>query len=305
MSGRNKNALALGYALICVLLWSFIPVFSRLSESSLDHLQYLFWSNVLSVFAVGCVFIFPRARREIAAVGHWGLFLCQASLIGVLDGLYYALLYYGFNHENAYVIAVAQYSWPILLAVLAAIVLYERPGADKILAIALGFSGLVVTVTRGHILSLEISNPLAVGATLIGAFSFALLSMLSKKFALPASLGSLFLFVASTIFSAVLVSAFSGFGWPGASALPGVIINGAFINGLSYILWIKALASGDSTSVAAMVFLTPVLSGLWVYIVFAEPFYPAYGVGMLLAVLGGLLATGLIGLPRRRKNVGP
>ena len=70
-----------------------------------------------------------------------------------------------------------------------------------------------------------------------------------------------------------------------------MVINGVLINGLSYILWIKALAWGESAKLASLVFLAPILSIFWLVLIFHEPFVPAYALGVLLAVVAGVLCT--------------
>lgn len=40
------------YALMCVLIWSFIPIVSRFGQNGLDSFQFLFWSNLISAMSV-------------------------------------------------------------------------------------------------------------------------------------------------------------------------------------------------------------------------------------------------------------
>jgi drug/metabolite transporter (DMT)-like permease len=76
---------------------------------------------------------------------------------------------------------------------------------------------------------------------------------------------------------------------PTKDSIVPVLVNGLFVNGFSYIFWIKALKEAEASFVAPLVFLTPVLSALYLIIFFQEPLLPVYGIGLLAVIIGGLL----------------
>ena len=81
----------------------------------------------------------------------------------------------------------------------------------------------------------------------------------------------------------------SDFSLPTKYALIPILVNGLFVNGFSYIFWIKALKEAEASFVAPFVFLTPVLSALYLILFFRELPLPVYGIGFLAVIIGGLL----------------
>lgn len=276
------------YALLCVLIWSFIPVISRIGQASLDSFQFLFWSNVFSMIAVILTALFmkktPTQLFILSKSTYWKVFI-----LGGLDCLFYLLLYYGYTLENGIAVLVIQYSWPLLIIGLSVILLKDRLTLGQIIGVILGFIAVIITFTKGNITSIAVDNPQALLLVFAGAFCFALMSVLSKQFSLDAYMSTVWLFVFSTLISLILMWMFSEFKLPDAPSWLPVILNGVLINGVSYILWFKAMNSGESTKIASVVFLSPVLSMIWLVVIFHDPFVIAYAVGLGLVLIAGIL----------------
>ncbi|WP_199535788.1 DMT family transporter [Dyella psychrodurans] len=286
-----KNTKALSYALLCVLLWSFIAIVARMGQHRLDSFQFLFWSNSLSAISVFMASrIAGKSTKEVLCV-PWRT-IRQTALLGCLDGLFYLLLYRGYAIENGVAVLVAQYSWPLMIVGLAVLLFREHLSIRQIGGMCLGFMAVVVTLTHGYITRIAVTHPQALMLVFAGAFCFALLSVLSRRFSVDAYVGTFWLFVFSTGVSVVLLAAFSRFAWPSGMSSLALLLNGVLINGLSYILWVRAMAIGEASKIAPLVFISPILSIVWLVLIFGEPFVPAYALGVILAVASGLLCTG-------------
>ncbi|RAM49801.1 MAG: hypothetical protein C6Y22_20470 [Hapalosiphonaceae cyanobacterium JJU2] len=70
-----------------------------------------------------------------------------------------------------------------------------------------------------------------------------------------------------------------------------VIFNGAFINGISYIFWLKALSLIPASLAAILVFFTPVISTFLIVLIFQEPFLWSYSVGLIMVIAAGFFAN--------------
>lgn len=279
------------YAFLCVLLWSFIAVAARLGQHEMDNFQFLFWSNSLSVLSVFAASRMAGKGRKDMLYISWPT-ICQSALLGCLDCLFYLLLYRGYAIENGVAVLVAQYSWPLLIVGLTVLLFRERLRFRQAVGMGLGFIAVIVTLTHGHITQIAVEHPRALMLVFAGAFCFALLSVLSRRFSVDAYVGAFWLFLFSAMVSVVLLVSFSHFSWPSGSSLLVLLLNGVLINGISYILWIKAMAIGEAPRIASLVFLSPILSIIWLVVIFGEPFVPAYALGVALAVASGLLCTG-------------
>ena len=284
---KNKTKAVL-YTLICVVLWSLAPIVSKLGQVSLDNHQFLFWSSVVSFLAL---------LSATVATGRNGIFSTykirdwfNAVFLGFLGTyLFYIFLYFGYAHAQGLEVLALQYSWPIFIVLLSIFVLKEKLTLKRTLAIILGFLGVLLVITKGDFSQIHLENYRVDILVLIGAFGFSLFSVLSKKVHLePYTLISVY-FLTATVASFISMLWLSDFSLPTKDALIPILINGLFVNGFSYILWVKALKKAEASFVAPFVFLTPILGALYLILFFREPLLPVYGFGLLAVILGGLL----------------
>lgn len=212
--------------------------------------------------------------------------------LGVLDCLFYLAIYRGYSLENGIAVLIAQYSWPIMTVILSSIRDSKWPNHKKIFGLTIGMIAIITTLTKGNITNINIANPIGIIIVLAGAFCFALLSTLSKIFVSDKFVGTVWIFLSSTIISFFLVSYFSSFQLYTSTNIFVILLNGIFINGLSYILWVTACTEGDATEIASLVFLSPVLSAIWLVSFFHEAFVPAYAVALTLVLVSGIMCIG-------------
>ncbi|MGF1487366.1 MAG: EamA family transporter [Prochloraceae cyanobacterium] len=126
---------------------------------------------------------------------------------------------------------------------------------------------------------------------LIGAFSFALFSVLTKKIQEEDYTTTVLYFLGGTILSTLSMFLFSKFSFPSIQEIVPVILNGAFINGVSYILWLKALHLIPASLAAILVFFTPVLATFFIILFFNEPFIWSNITGLFMVLIAGFLAN--------------
>ncbi len=289
MDAKNSKIKAVGYTLSCIVLWAFIPVVSKFGQSTLDNVQFLFWSSALSLVVVFLAAVFAG---KISTMKEYSpKRILNALFLGFLGAfLYYLLLYYGYAHAQGLEVLALQYTWPIFIVLFSTIFLKERPTTRTIIALVLGFLGVVIVLTKGRFQALEFGSLGADVIVLIAASVFGLFSVLSKKSKNEAFSATVYFFISATAFSALTMFLTSHFAIPQGTAWLPIVINGALINGLSYVLWLQALKYGDASFVAPFVFLTPVVAALLIVLFFREPLLPAYIFGLLAVVLGGVIA---------------
>lgn len=284
----DKKVLGYICAFMCVLMWSFIPVVSRFGQLHLDNFQFLFWSNILSLVVVFvCMIAIKGAKafrnfsmRKITYVLFLGALGCAA---------YYLCLYYGYAQGNSIEVLILQYSWPLLIIILSVVILNERLSRKSWAAVAVGFFGIIVVLTKGDVHNIQFSSLDVSLIVLMGALCFALFSVLGKKLNAEPFAVTTLLFVGGSIVSVISLCMFSSFQLPSKGELVPVVLNGALINGTSYILWLMALERISGSIAAIIVFITPVLSAIWIVIFFEDIFYPAYGIGFILVLTAGFL----------------
>ncbi|PID44759.1 MAG: EamA family transporter [Proteobacteria bacterium] len=285
---RNISPILL--ALVCVFAWSFIPVVSKLGQLHIDSFQFLFWTNFLSALAVGLT-IKPSKKHLIETIKQTNY--KQTVLLGFLGCFFYYLcLYYGYAHGNTTDVLVVQYLWPALVPVFAVLFLKERLNVYKVVSIVLGFFAAVIVFTKGDVLSIGFSGAFVLLTVFVGATSFALFSVFSKmEHRVDVSFSVFMYFLWASIFSFISIVAWSNLVIPDLESVLIILVNGVFINGLSYILWVYALSKEDASKIAPLVYISPVLSVVWISLIFGDSITVTNITAVALVVASGLLVT--------------
>jgi len=287
MKPLSQKAQGIFYVTLCIFLWSMIPTFAKLSQSRLDHHQYLFYSSIVSFVSLLAVAIYRQKTHEL--LKYSGKTYLALFGLGFLDFLFYLLLYFGYEKANGLEVLVMQYTWPIFIVLLSLFILKEHLGMGKIASLILGFLGVTVVITKGDFAQVDLGNIGVIITVLIGAFSFALFSVLSKKVSINLTNAVTIYFFTAVIYAFISMETFSHFVFPTAKEWLFIAINGVFLNGISYLFWIKALQNADASFVAPFIFITPVLSASFLIAVFDEPILPIYFIGLALVISSGIV----------------
>jgi drug/metabolite transporter (DMT)-like permease len=166
------------------------------------------------------------------------------------------------------------YTMPVWASIFAWIVLGERITVRRLLALAVGFAGLLVLVL-GDGLDVGLAKLPGVGFALAAALLFSLGTVVTKRWPVampPASLvawqtglGCLPLLVGALIFDSVDVAAISTQSW----LL--LLYGGIAPLGLCYLAWFAALKRLPASAAAAGTLLTPVVGVLTAALFLGEP----------------------------------
>ena len=283
----DRTKLGIIYIALCIVLWSLIPTVAKFAQSGLDHHQYLFYSSIVSFLSILLVSLFQKNLKEILTYSK-KIFLVLFAL-GFLDFLYYLLLYFGYKHANGLEVLVIQYMWPIFIVFLSLIILKEDFTKKKLISIILGFFGVYLVITKGDFSSLDFSQIDVLPIVMLGAFAFALFSVLSKVVKIDATNAVMIYFFSAILYSIITVSTYSTFIIPSCKDWISILINGAFINGISYLFWIKGLQIFDASKVAPYLFITPILAAFFLILFFDEPILRIYFIGLFFVVLSGVV----------------
>jgi drug/metabolite transporter (DMT)-like permease len=181
--------------------------------------------------------------------------------------------------------------WPIFIVFLSLIILKEEFTKKKLLSVILGFLGVSLVITKGDFSSLDFGQIDVLLIVMLGAIAFALFSVLSKIVKVNATNAVMIYFFSAIIYSIISVQSFSEFTLPSAKDWISILINGAFLNGISYLFWVKALKTFDASKVAPFIFTTPILSAFFLIIFFDEPILLIYFVGLFLVIISGLISS--------------
>ncbi len=238
---------------------------------------------------LGSLMTLPRWRTWLV---RW-----QTFAIGAGGFISYHLLLFAALHAtaNAFAVNLVNYLWPLLIVVLSPLVIRARLRAHHILAALLGFAGTALVVSGGlHFDAHELG---AYAMAAIAALIWALYSLLSSVqppypssavggFCLSAGLCALAIETALHGASATwhAVESFTPTRWML------LVATGLGPMGAAFLCWDAALKRGDQRIIGACAYATPLLSSLWLVLLFKHPVGWNFAGALALIVCGSALA---------------
>ena len=280
----RRRAMAAGLAAIC--LWGSLAALSVLA-GPIPPFQM-----VAMTFAVGASIGIIRARyRGIGWAGlvHWP---AKVWLLGI-GGLFgYHALYFGALQLAPPAEAnLVNYLWPLLIVLLSAPLAGERLGWTHLAGAGLGFAG-VALLAFGRGLQFTESHALGYALALGCAFTWAIYSVLSRRFGETPTDAIAGFCAASGLLSLVCHLAFERTAWPASTtAWLAVLALGLGPAGGAFYFWDHAVKRGDIRAVGAVSYATPILStAILIVCGLAEP-TGALLLAALLVTVGAALAS--------------
>lgn len=283
----DRRALVLG--LLAVLLWSTAATAFKLALVELTVLQLLcvaIWVSALALLtSLAVQKRLPELFRALRdAPWVFGGMACLNPL------LYYCILLAAYDRLPAQQAQTINYTWAIMLALLSVPVLGQRLAPRDWLAVALGYLGVVMIATQGNPLSLQFTSGTGVVLALTSTVVWALFWLLSARSDRDPAISLAAYFVCAAPLSLVLCLYWGG-GLPplGAGLLSAVYV-GLFEMGFTWLLWSTALRAANNVSrVGNLIFLSPMLSLVFISLILGETIHPATLVGLAFIVPGIIL----------------
>jgi drug/metabolite transporter (DMT)-like permease len=188
-----------------------------------------------------------------------------------------------------------EFTMPIWTAILAALLLHERLTGRRLLAIGLGFAGVLIilrpgveALSGGTLAALAAAIGFSLSVTLVKRLtgSEGVLTILAHMFWTQAGLALLLIIVLS-----LLPGALFSWVWPSARLYPFIALLGVVGSAGHYCLT-QATAAVDATVVGPMDFVRVPLTALMGYSLYAEPLSAFLFIGAALILAGNVLNRG-------------
>ncbi len=286
---RNRDRQALLYGLGAVLAWSTVATAFKLALRELDVLQLVAYSvcfSALALFGIlwrqGRLQLLPEYARETP-----GYFL----LMGLVNPvIYYLVLLSAYDLLPAQQAQAINYTWAISLALLAVPLLGHKLNRRDLLALLMGYGGVLIIATRGQLLQLRFDSLAGVGLALLSTLIWALYWLLSTRNQRDPIASLCLNFAVAAPVALGLCAVFSHLVMPGWRGIAGAAYVGLFEMGLTFALWSTALRLSTSVSrIGNLIFLSPLASLVFIATILGEPIHPATLVGLALIIPGVLL----------------
>ena len=282
----RDHARAVACGLAAVALWATVGSAFKLTLRHATPIQLLFYAAVMSAFLLVMIL---ACRGEVsrlfaAPAGSWR----RAVLLGLVNPVaYYLLLFSAYNRLPAQEALVLNYSWPLMLMLLDALLQRHWPRGRDMVAGAICYAGIWCVATRGDVFSLHFADPLGVALALASTVAWAVSWLAGRSDPRPPvlALAQNFL-VAVPVLAVVVAMTDGGFVVNGRAAM-GCAYVGAFEMGVTFVLWLMALRHAANPAVVGnLSFLSPVASLFLIHLVVGEPLKTSTLIGLPLIVAG-------------------
>ena len=268
----------------------------------------MLWSTVATAFSISLRYLTPLQLVTLASAVSWCFLLLRLlqperwqalratgtrdRLFGLATGwlnpaLYYLVLFAAYDRLPAQEAMAINYSWGITLALISAPLLGQRLTRYSLLTSLLSYFGIVIIATRGQPEALNFAQPDGVALALFSTLIWSLYWVINARNKMEPEVqlflnftGALPLLGALSWYQGAIVTQ----AWQG---LAGGLYVGLFEMGLAFVLWMSAMKATASTiRISSLIFLSPPLSLLYIWLIAGEPLRPYTLVGLLLILLG-------------------
>jgi drug/metabolite transporter (DMT)-like permease len=285
---RNQRK-AYIFAMTAVLLWSTVAAAFKLSLRSLSFVELLVFSSIVATGCLGItVLVTGRGRQVLASTKKQWL---RSIVLGFLNPvMYYLILLKAYDLLPAQQAQPINYTWALTLSVLAVPLLGQKLGLGDIVGLVLGYCGVLIISTEGHVLALRFTSPLGVALALGSTVVWALFWIYSTKDDRDPVVCIFQSFLCSLVPVLALYLLFCEIRIPPLFGLLGATYVGAIEMSLAFVAWLMAMRLSENTAkVGSLVFLSPVLSLVFIHFLVGETIAWSTIVGLLLIVVALIL----------------
>ncbi len=284
----NQNKAYL-FAGIAIFFWSTVASAFKLSLEHLGPIQLVMYSTLFSILVLFIIVIYQGKIKLIKAFSSSDLIRC--ALLGLLNPcLYYIILFKGYDALPAQEAMVINFSWPVMMVILSIPILKQTIDIKSFLSIILCYIGVIAIATGGEFFSLSFTSPEGIFYMLLSTVIWSLFWLFNTKNKNDPLVSIFLIFFFSAPFILLVVYFTNSFATPSIEGLMGSIYIGLFEMGISVVLWQSALKISTTVSrVASLVFITPFMSLVILYIVLGEKILASTFFGLILICAGLIL----------------
>lgn len=271
------------FAIISVLFWSTVATSFKFALNEINPSQNLFFSIINSLAVLFLILVFQKKIHLIFKSSTKELLF--SAFLGFLNPFtYYLVLFKAYSLLPAQLAQPLNYTWPIILVILSAIILKQKLNFLNFIAIIISFIGVVFISLRDKY-SFEIENPegilLATGSSIFWAL-FWILNVKDKR----DDVIKLFLnFFFGLIFISIFILLTDSFIIPTTKAYLSTLYIGIFETGVTFVLWLYAMKFTERTDkIGNLVYISPFLSLFFINLVLKESIYFSTIIGLILIV---------------------
>ncbi|WP_339698179.1 DMT family transporter [uncultured Marixanthomonas sp.] len=276
------------YAGIAVLLWSTVATSMKIALQSYSFLQLLFWSSATALMALSILMLVTKKYRNLAKLPPKAI-LKSAFYGAVNPFLYYIVLFKTYDLLPAQEAQALNYTWPIMLSLLAVPLLKQKISIKNIMAIGISFIGVLIIATGGNLINLSFTREEGVLLGLASAIIWALFWIFNIKDERDELSKLFFNFCFGFVYIVIALLFTSEVVFINVKTWLNAVYVGLFEMGITFVIWSIALKKSiTAAKVSNLVYLVPFLSLVVIYFVLEEAIQLPTIIGLFL-IVGGLV----------------
>lgn len=268
----------------------------------------MLWSTVATAFSISLRYLTPLQLVTLASAVSWCFLSLRllkparwqalratatqerlfALAVGWLNpGLYYLVLFAAYDRLPAQEAMAINYSWGITLALIAAPLLGHKLTLYSLLTSGISYFGIIIIATRGEPGALNFAQPEGIALALLSTLIWSLYWVINARKTMDPEV-QLFLNFTGALPPLCALVWYRGAAFPASwQGWAGGLYVGLFEMGVAFVLWMGAMQATRSTiRISSLIFLSPPLSLLFIWLIAGEPLRLYTLTGLLLILLG-------------------
>jgi len=297
----KSSNLAYVYGMAAVFLWSTVATAFKIALSYYTPLQLVFVAVLTSIIALAGILAWQKKLSLLKQqfLRH-PIFYLVTGLINPF--LYYVVLFKAYSLLPAQQALSLNYTWAVLLPLLAAPLLKQHLRKSDIAAALIAYTGVFIIATGGDISGFSFDSPLGIGLALTSTLLWCLYWIVNTKDQGDPVVSLLLSFLIGLPFIAVTLVLTDTLPSFSIKAIFAGMYVGLFEMGITFVLWLMALKTATRTAnISTMVFLSPVMSIGFIAWILQETIAMATYLGLAF-ILSGMMLQQLLPRYLERKN---
>ena len=284
-----------------VFLWSTVATAFKIALSYYTPLQLVFVAVLTSIIALAGILAWQKNLSLLKQQFlRRPMFYLVTGLINPF--LYYVVLFKAYSLLPAQQALSLNYTWAVLLPLLAAPLLKQHLRKSDIAAALIAYTGVFIIATGGDISGFSFDSPLGIGLALTSTLLWCLYWIVNTKDQGDPVVSLLLSFLIGLPFVAVTLVLTDTLPSFSIKAIFAGMYVGLFEMGITFVLWLMALKTATRTAnISTMVFLSPVMSIGFIAWILQETIAMATYLGLAF-ILSGMMLQQLLPRYLERKN---
>ncbi|MBW3531379.1 MULTISPECIES: DMT family transporter [Shewanella] len=297
----KSSNLAYVYGMAAVFLWSTVATAFKIALSYYTPLQLVFVAVLTSIIALAGILAWQKKLSLLKQQFlRRPMFYLVTGLINPF--LYYVVLFKAYSLLPAQQALSLNYTWAVLLPLLAAPLLKQHLRKSDIAAALIAYTGVFIIATGGDISGFSFDSPLGIGLALTSTLLWCLYWIVNTKDQGDPVVSLLLSFLIGLPFIAVTLVLTDTLPSFSLKAIFAGMYVGLFEMGITFVLWLMALKTATRTAnISTMVFLSPVMSIGFIAWILQETIAMATYLGLAF-ILSGMMLQQLLPRYLERKN---